>query len=194
LLSAEEEMKREHDLLTALDKKQKLIEAQEQKIARLDSVNNQLLQALAQIRDSLQQQHVQQQQQKIQQQLLKQQQHLKNLANGFVPACNHTVHQSSIASQNSLNNNGSMGNRPGRSNQLLAHQTPHHDLARSGNPNNNNCNANTTKVLITSSSSESLSQATGDSNSESIYNNRDSSAILGEQALQMLAELRSSSC
>lgn len=32
LLSAEEEMKREHDLLTALDKKQKLIEAQEQKV------------------------------------------------------------------------------------------------------------------------------------------------------------------
>lgn len=33
LLSAEEEMKREHDLLTALDKKQKLIEAQEQKVS-----------------------------------------------------------------------------------------------------------------------------------------------------------------
>ncbi|CAL8143768.1 unnamed protein product [Orchesella dallaii] len=201
LLSAEEEMNREHDLLTALDKKQKLIEVQEQKIARLDSVNNQLLQALAQIRDSLQQQHVQQQQQKIQQQLLKQQQHLKNLANGFVPPChNHTVHQSSVASQNSLNNNGSLGSRPNRPNQLqFTPQAPlvHRDSMKSSSSiKNNNCNsnANTTKVLITSSSSESLSQATGDSNSESHPSNRDSSALLGEQALAMLAELRSSSC
>ncbi len=36
LLSAEEEMKREHDLLYALDKKQKLIEAQEQKVFILE--------------------------------------------------------------------------------------------------------------------------------------------------------------
>lgn len=37
LLSAEEEMKREHDLLTALDKKQKLIEAQEEKVIEFKS-------------------------------------------------------------------------------------------------------------------------------------------------------------
>ena len=180
-------------------------------IARLDAVNNQLLEALAQIRDSLQQQHVLAQQQKIQMQLQKQQQHLQSLANG--------VHPLLPASPTNRNFGSSSNNHKLQSSHYSLHCNNNNNNNSLGNGcvNNNNSNSpylnepaqpqvtprqnNTTKVLITSDSS-------GDSGSVSPIisleinaqdctngnNPRDSATFLGEQALKMLAELKSSSC
>lgn len=142
---------------------------------------------------------------------------------GTSVSCNSNHPSMSHCQQSNINNNGSLDSRSTQSSQMHYNSgssgTPsviHRDPAMPNNCNPNimninnpNSNNNTTKVLITSSSNESLSQATtssltgdisyscssdsaiGNSNASS---NRDSSAILGEQALKMLAELRSSSC
>ncbi|OXA58440.1 ras GTPase-activating protein nGAP isoform X3 [Folsomia candida] len=194
LLSAEEEMRREQELLVALDKKQQLIDAQEEKIARLDSVNNQLLDALAQIRDTLQQQHVQQQQQKIQQQLVYHQQHLQNLSNSMIPAANGYPRNSTNRKNSSYDRTNF--NPHGR--QTTTRDSESHSMYRSNSINN--INNNTTKVLITNGNNNdsSMQQTPHQSNNCDIDNrndsNRNSATYLGEQALQMLAELKSSSC
>lgn len=133
-------------------------------------MNNQLLEALTQIRDSLQQQHVQQQQQKIQQQLLYHQRHLQSLASdSYIPndACN------SNSSSYDRDIYGRRAVQPARNNPL----------SRSKSSSINNINNNTTKVLITN----------GNMN-ENADNDHNNGAYLGEQALKMLSELKSSSC
>ncbi|CAG7716457.1 unnamed protein product [Allacma fusca] len=217
LLCAEEEMKREQELLTALDRKQKLIDAQEQKIARLDAVNNQLLEALAQIRDSLQQQHVLAQQQKIQMQLQKQQQHLQSLASGSIhvlPASptnrnftsHHHLQSTNFNLHNNNNNNNSHSHTNGSMNNnngvFLDHSVPLHMSGAQPQATSRTAN-NTTKVLITSDSSGESGSVSPTMSLEipnhahdlsDVSNPRDSATFLGEQALKMLAELKSSSC
>jgi len=63
-----------------------------------------------------------------------------------------------------------------------------HSMQRSGS--SNNINNNTTKVLITNGSNNDM-PSSYDNNYPS---NRNSATYLGEQALKMLADLKSSSC
>lgn len=163
-------------------------------------MNNQLLHALTQIRDSLQQQHVQQQQQKVQQQLQKQQQHLRNLSNGITtapPMVNRNYNSGSMQQQyshqaNYLNNNSTSGH-PNMS-QDSSCENNHIMVTRRGQPISNisSNNNNTTKVLITSDNGSLCSTSSNGNPMDS--SNRDSAAYLEEHALKLLSELKSSSC
>jgi len=78
---------------------------------------------------------------------------------------------------------------PDKSVRLQLTPSPRHSVVQSRSNNN------TTKVLITSDdSSGNVSPDSLDNNNDGNSNKRDSSAILGEQALKMLADLKSSSC
>lgn len=82
--------------------------------------------------------------------------------------------------------------------QTTTRDSESHSMYRSNSINN--INNNTTKVLITNGNNNdsSMQQTPHQSNNCDIDNrndsNRNSATYLGEQALQMLAELKSSSC
>jgi hypothetical protein len=159
-------------------------------------VNNQLIDALAQIRDSLQHQQMQQQQHKIQQQLIKQQQHLQQLSSSL-----HGKNTSSttgsgagydLHAQN--NNRTPISSSYDRVSWPHPHQLDVNQPYGLVNASNsiNRVNNNTTKVLINSGNNENMNACKYESESDS--NRNSASSYLGEQALKMLAELKSSSC
>lgn len=133
---------------------------------------------MAQIRDTLQAQHMQQQQQKIQQQLLYHQQHLQHLSSSMIPSANGVL-------MNNTNRNSAY--------DRMNYHSPTHNVPQQLHSSHRNINNNTTKVLITAgNNNDSISSRNVENRDDPPSSN--SATYLGDQALKLLAELKSSSC